>query len=162
MIEFIKPSDFKRFEAFVSKPNENGCELWTGSTTKGYGKFGLRKHGITKLIYAHRFAFIRDRGLILDDLTIDHLCREKLCVNSKHMEVVTRGENVLRGMNPPAINARKKECNNGHQFDEQNTWIEGNGWRHCRICNKLNQRKQRALKKRAWSVPARDAIFLLK
>ena len=112
------------------------CINWTGALDRdGYGR--------TRRGLAHRVAYERQRGPIPDGLTIDHLCRNRSCVNVDHLEVVSRRENTMRGIAPTAINARKTYCKNGHPFDERNTrWTTGKDRqgrvttrRQCRACN---------------------------
>lgn len=66
------------------------CWLWLGAKAAGYGLF--RGHR------AHRWAYENLRGPIPEDLTIDHLCRARACVNPAHMEAVTREENTRRAI----------------------------------------------------------------
>jgi len=121
--------DRRRFWAKVDKTRE--CWLWLGAKTTGYGVMRLRG----KNVLAHRFAYEDIVGSIPEGLQIDHLCRNPSCVNPSHLEVVTNKENCLRGESPNAINARKTHCDNGHPFDEQNTYVRpDNGQRQCRIC----------------------------
>src|SRR6202030_118623 len=73
---------------WIPEPN-SGCWLWLGACNEfGYGKFGKVK--------AHRFSYEREKGPIPDGLEIDHLCRNKSCVNPDHLEAVTHGENRRR------------------------------------------------------------------
>ena len=91
-----------------------------------------------KLVLAHRFAYELLRGPIPEGMTIDHLCRTRSCVNPEHFEVVTRGENVLRGVGPPAMNARKTHCAKGHPLVEGNLVLNRlkHGYRECLICSR--------------------------
>ena len=110
----------------------DGCHVWTGATTSsGYGT-------VTRLgrsIMTHRVAYELMFGSIPEPLVIDHLCRNRLCANPRHMEPVTSGENVLRGVSPSARNARMTECDLGHSFDDENTYV-ARGRRHCRTCRR--------------------------
>jgi hypothetical protein len=81
-----------RFFRKVTMARAEECWLWTGALTKGYGAF--RNSG--KRYEAHRWAYEFLRGEIPSGLTIDHLCREKTCVNPWHLELVTRQENARR------------------------------------------------------------------
>ncbi|MBD3004511.1 hypothetical protein [Streptomyces sp. 5-10] len=44
--------------------------------------------------------------------------------------------NYLRGIGFAAENARKTHCPQGHEYTEENTLIQVNGWRQCRTCNR--------------------------
>ena len=73
----------------------DGCWLWTASIAKtGYGKFA-----ITRSVWqeAHRVSYELYVGEIPAGLYVDHLCRQRSCVNPHHLELVTPGENVRRG-----------------------------------------------------------------
>lgn len=121
--------------------------LWTGRTSD-YG-YGLLDMG-GKPVEAHRFAYELLVGPIPDGLTIDHVkangCTSRACVKAiadefgpAHLEPVTQGENVLRGVGFAAVNARKTHCVNGHEFTEINTYIRPNGWRDCLTCKRARQ-----------------------
>jgi hypothetical protein len=65
------------------------CWVWLGSRSpEGYGRIGVA--------YAHRISYERHVGPIPEDLHIDHLCRNKTCVNPEHLEPVTQAENQRR------------------------------------------------------------------
>jgi hypothetical protein len=74
------------------------CWLWLGAKRGGMTK-DSRYGGILyqgKYIYAHRFSYEISIGKIPNGLTIDHLCRNTLCVNPSHLEPVTIQENIRR------------------------------------------------------------------
>lgn len=98
------------------------CILWNGAKTKG-GYGNRRIDG--KNVYAHRFAWEDVNGKIPDNMTIDHLCKNKLCVNVDHLEVVTNRENVLR-----MRNWSEDSCDKGHT----NITTRPSGTRVCRTC----------------------------
>ncbi len=113
---------------FWNKAIVNGdCFEWVaGKSRVGYGKFQLE--GRTRL--AHRVAYEMVYGDIPGQLTIDHLCMNKLCVNPMHMELVTLSENVRRKIIVP-----KTHCKHGHEFNKENTYYETRTKRKCRNCN---------------------------
>lgn len=93
----------------------------------------------------HKVAYEYAYGPVPDGMVLDHICRTRACVNPDHLDVVTRGENVLRGYGPPAVNARKHSCVRGHAFSEENTYING-GKRNCRSCTAERARAKRRLR----------------
>lgn len=106
------------------------CLRWKGAKT--VGGYGVFWDG-AKQVLAHRFAY----GKVPSDLTIDHLCNNRACVNVAHMQVVTRGENTRLGK------ARRLVCLRGHPYAEF-AGFQGPGkkWRYCRKCR--NERRHPA------------------
>ncbi len=125
-------------ERFWEKVDTSGdCWEWLGSiTNRGYGQFMAQR----KLKVAHRASYELLVGEIPKGLVIDHLCRNRSCVNPKHLEPVTSKENLMRGFGAPAINARKTHCWRGHPFTEYNT-LKMPGGRACRECKNWRLRK---------------------
>lgn len=136
----------------IPEPN-SGCWLWIGSTGKlGYGK--LTVAGRSKS--AHRCIYLIYYD-IADGLELDHLCKVRCCVNPAHLEPVTHVENVRRGdislyREKARMTAKNKtHCKNRHLLDENNTYINSNGCKLCRICtnrpNSLRHKLNNASKK---------------
>lgn len=70
------------------------CWVWQLATLpNGYGMDSGRQQG------AHRVEWERVHGPIPAGAHIDHLCRNRACVNPAHMECVTCAENARRGLN---------------------------------------------------------------
>jgi hypothetical protein len=127
--------------------DENGCLVWRGAKhSSGYGSISIRLNGKQYSAYAHRVAYEFAKGPIPDGLVIDHLCRNRACVNPDHLEAVTDRVNILRGESPAACSARRSCCPKGHSYTEKNTYFYKDGSRACRKCNCENQRKRNALK----------------
>ena len=81
-------------ERFVSKIVPDGeCWRWTGELNLGYGRLSIDR----KPVYAHRWSYEFHVADIPEGLVIDHLCRNRWCVNPWHLEPVTIGVNVQRG-----------------------------------------------------------------
>lgn len=91
---------------------------------------------------AHRVAYELTRGKVPTNMCLDHLCKNRLCVNPEHLEIVTLVENVMRGESLHARNARKTHCKSGHEFTKENTYIHPQrGSRLCRTCRNIACKK---------------------
>lgn len=110
------------------------CWIWQGRPNgNSYGV--LRVKG--KTTAAHRFGYELLVGTIPDNLELDHLCRNRLCVRPEHLEPVTTRVNILRGMGRGAIEARMTDCKYGHPLSGENLYIRpSDGKRRCRQCNR--------------------------
>lgn len=129
----------ERFMAKVDR-RPDGCWVWTACRVwNGYGQFRVAG----KTVYAHRFAYELLVGPIPDGLELDHLCRNRACVNPSHLEVVDSRTNTLRGDGPAAQNARKTHCAHGHELTLENIWRSGRNSRLCRACSLDRQRSTR-------------------
>jgi hypothetical protein len=131
-----------RFTTFFTPGNTDECWEWQGSRfINGYGR--LYVNGVA--FYAHRLAHEHFVGPIPNGLVIDHLCRNKLCVNPTHLETVTSGENTIRGMHPNMVTHREKRCRRGHEIVGYNALLNAtNGRKQCRRCRDDAQRRRRA------------------
>lgn len=135
------PSTAERIMLRVSIES-SGCWRWTGSLKpNGYGStaipLGLNRW---KATLAHRLSYETFVGPIPKGLHLDHLCRNRACVNPDHLEPVTCRENLLRGETQAAANAAKERCPMGHQYD----YAVPRGGRGCKECRREATRRWRA------------------
>jgi hypothetical protein len=98
-----------------------------GAWANGNGYYRLTVSGVR--VYAHRYAYEQALGAVPDGLVLDHLCRNRWCCNPHHLEPVTDEENKMRGVSPPAVNARKPHCPKGHPYE-----VQADGSRRCPTC----------------------------
>jgi hypothetical protein len=104
---------------------EGACLPWPGAImANGYGRNGRR--------LAHRVAYEAHYGAIPAGMWIDHLCRNRGCVNPLHLEAVTPAENTRRG----ALVALKTTCAQGHPWVPENIATKANGMRRCKECHR--------------------------
>lgn len=121
---------------FAKLQAPDACWLWTASVRGTYPQLGVDG----KTYRAHRMFFEWLKEPIPPGYTIDHTCRNRLCVNPAHLKAVTQRVNTLATDSPIALNARKQFCKRGHEFTPENTAYfknqSGNQSRRCRTCNR--------------------------
>jgi hypothetical protein len=118
------------------------CIVWTAAYVHdGYGLFKVNR----KMVRAHRFAYELAHGPIPAGFVINHICRNRCCVNPAHLEGVLPKENSFHAMSlsPPNLNRKKTVCPAGHQYSEANTYREPDGGRQCRECRKVATREHK-------------------
>jgi hypothetical protein len=130
----LDEEEAQRFDGKIELGNE--CHEWiAGKDRDGYGRFKLR--GKTKR--AHVLSWQRNAGReVRESLQINHLCRNKSCVNAKHLQEATPRENTLHGDTITSEHLAKTHCPKGHELTEANctpsTWKLG--WRACLTCSR--------------------------
>jgi len=139
----------------VSVGSSGECWSWNGKLSKlGYGRVYF--NGRDKL--AHVVAYQLTYGNISVGFELDHTCRNRSCCNPKHLEPVSHKANVLRGISPSAMAAKKTHCPKGHPYDEENTYINpSSNARNCRICSRVNSK----IRMRKYRAVAREIEFML-
>lgn len=136
-------------ERFVGKLDVGVCWLFTGARdSDGYGKFYLTLPTGQTVRAAHRVSYAMLVQELPDDLELDHLCRNRACVNPDHLEPVPGVVNNARGGSFTALRAKATHCSRNHPFDEANTYwstnANGRPRRRCRICNRKSSRAEAA------------------
>jgi hypothetical protein len=109
-----------------------GCLISTYSTgSHGYSQIGWydSSAGRSHMALGHRVAWEAEHGPIPEGLTVDHICRNRRCVNIEHLRLLSNVDNARdNGM------ARRTHCPQGHEYDEANTHHDAKGHRKCRAC----------------------------
>lgn len=116
----------------------NNCWNWTGAITPyGYGISAI--NGYKTL--AHRAFWVFENGPVPRGMDLDHLCRNRKCINPSHLEVVTRSINLRRGF-------EARGCKNGHPFNEAEFSIvrrsDGTTERRCKICHRSRNKRAKS------------------
>ncbi|GHJ59171.1 hypothetical protein NOK12_16890 [Nocardioides sp. OK12] len=122
-----------------------GCLVWLACTNStGYGTFA---GGAGKTVMAHRWSYEHHVGPIPEGLHLDHLCRNRACVNPEHLEPVTVSANLLRSVEVGKSNARKTHCPSGHPYSADNVYLYSTPAkpinRLCRACRRARAQKNR-------------------
>jgi hypothetical protein len=119
------------------------CWQWTaGRDLDGYGVFHVAGHARG----AHRVAYELMVGAIPSGLQIDHLCRNRGCVNPDHLEPVTPRENQRRADVALGIRSAATHCPRGHEYSPENTYMAKTK-RNCRACRHAASVRYQARKK---------------
>lgn len=116
---------------------EKPCLRFLGAHDRhGYGRVSIGG----KVRGAHQIAY----GSVPEGLVLDHLCRVRDCVEPTHLEPVTQGENVRRGMFvavTAALRRAKTHCPQGHAYEGDNLYLSSAGARACKECRRAANRR---------------------
>lgn len=119
-----------RFWGNATIRGEYDCWPWKGKLYNGYGRFYAKR----RLIGSHRAAFLLKKGELAADELVDHVCRNRACVNPAHLRAASPKVNALENSACfSAVNASKTHCKRGHELSGWNL-IQRKDGRECRKC----------------------------
>ena len=116
------------------------CWVSRYSGPHGYARVGWSTAGKHRMALVHRVAYEHYHGPIPGDMTVDHTCKTRACINPAHLRLLTASENSADNGN-----AYKTHCPKGHPYSPENTYFNKRGCRVCRRCSidrVLARRKQ--------------------
>lgn len=139
----IKSLEERFYTKFEIDYQPNGCWTWLGvKALPGYGRMRATEG---RLHFAHRLSYELHKGESLAGKQLDHICNNKACVNPDHLEITTQSENVRRGYRRDGRihrESKKTHCKRGHEFTEDNTYINRKGHRYCRECKRQTSNRR--------------------
>lgn len=116
---------------------DGDCHIWQGNKDRdGYGYLTFRRSSRR----AHRVALFIAGREIPEGYVVNHVCRNRDCVNPQHLNTVTPSENAVRDSGSIGyVNSQKSHCKNGHAYDR----FYGRQ-RYCSICEAEKSKRLRA------------------
>lgn len=135
----------ERLWSKVDCDTDDQCWLWGGGiNSRGYGYMWIGNN----MYRVHRLVYEFEVGKIPDGHEVHHKCNNPACVNPYHLQAVSHTEHMVN-CTPNHFtykHARQTHCINGHEFNEENTYLRKSGGRACRQCTHYSQEKYRSKK----------------
>src|SRR5690606_22981367 len=120
----------ERFWLKADRRGPDDCWEWSAfRDDDGYGRFtdDAGRLGRRTTVRAHRWIYEQLVSPVPTGYVVDHLCRNRGCVNPSHLEAVTNQENLDRGWGRRLQNGMVSSCTNGHEYTSDNTYITPKG-----------------------------------
>lgn len=116
------------------------CHIFRyGKNDDGYGQ--VRHNGGVRKV--HIYVWELENGPVPDGFEIDHQCMVRGCCNIDHLRCVTHQVNSTENSTSLAAkNASKTHCDQGHLFDDNNTYYGTKGDRVCRVCRRRHDKNR--------------------
>ena len=156
--------DVDSFTSKVALDEETNCWVWKlKPTDTGYGIYNTH----SKVFKAHRVSWRIFKGPLTDGLVIDHMCKNRMCVNPAHLREVDSHTNTMENSNWfVALNKLKTHCPSGHEYTEENTRLKPQTinpellGRQCKECTRIFQNKKYHKNKEAISLKRKEIYRL--
>ena len=134
---FREIGDVSRFNLTRYKIDaDTGCHLWLGAVSdNGYAVVGTNRDGTYRVA---RVVYTRDKGQIPPGMYTDHLCRNRACINSDHLELVTNAENSRRGSKAKLTWDDIREIRHAAESETYRSLARRFGVSSCAISNIVN------------------------
>lgn len=111
------------------------CMLWAGSlNSKGYAQVSVKVNGKWTVRTLHRELYYVEKDDVADGFVLDHLCSNRSCINTDHLEPVTNAENLRRGIRPSPYGTH---CNQGHNLSSYGYYVDKRGCKTCKECKRI-------------------------
>lgn len=108
----------------------------------GYSQVGWVPDGGPRSIMTlvHRVAWSSVNGPVPDDMTVDHICHTKRCVNPDHLRLLTNQDNASDNLAVRINSDTGRKCMYGHPSVVRTS----NGSTYCRECKRIRSAAQRS------------------
>lgn len=143
--ECVQKMDGAQSKGYYEPGGDDACWLW-------WGPLDQNGYGVISGMRAHRVMVVAQLGYDIEGLSVDHLCRERRCVNPKHLDPVPMWLNLSRipgDVRAASIKARSQSglCSRGH--DDWAPHPNGSGAVWCVTCMRQSNKERDELIRQA-------------